>query len=83
MAREAHELDARYTGSAWERVSYPMKPIPFQRYRSQKDNFDGGGGNKIGATLVVREAHGRFCRNFDRRMVVRGWSDEDVSGNVV
>ena len=64
--REAHELDARYTGNAWECVSYPMKPIPFQRYRSEKDNSDGGGSNKIGATLVVR-----------------GWSDEDVSGNVV
>ena len=31
-----------------------MKPFLFQKCRSEKDESDGGGGNKIGATLVTR-----------------------------
>ena len=74
-ARESHELGAGYTGSTWERVSHFMKPILFLRCRSKKDDFDSGGGNKIGATLVVREVHGRFCRKFDRSMAALEQSD--------
>ena len=43
-----------------------MKSILFRRCRLEKDNSDGVSGNKIGATLVAREACGIICRNFDR-----------------
>ena len=43
-----------------------MKSILFRRCRSEKDDSNGISGNKIGATLVAREAHGIICRNFDR-----------------
>ena len=33
--------------------------------RSEKDDSDSGGDDKIGAILMAREAHGRICRNFD------------------
>ena len=60
-----------------------MKPILFRKCRSKKDESNGGKGNKIGATLVTREARGKFGQNLDRRVVARGWSDEDVPGSVV
>ena len=80
---EAREHGATYTSDAWEHVSHPMKPILFQKCRLEKDEYDGGGGNKIGAALVAREAHGKFGRNFDWRVAVCGWSDEDVPSGVV
>ena len=52
-----------------------MKQILFRRCRSEKEDSDGVGGNKIGATLVAREARGIICQNFDRRMAARGWSN--------
>ena len=51
--------------------------------RSDKDNSYGVGGNKIGDALVAREARGILCRNFDRHVMARGWSDVDVSGGYV
>ena len=60
-----------------------MKPILFQRCRSEKEDSDGVGGNKIGATLMAREARGIICQNFDLRMAARGWSNVDVSGDYV
>ena len=53
-AREVHENYEAYINGAWKCVSYPMKPTLFQKCRSKKDESDGGGGNKIGATLVAR-----------------------------
>ena len=38
----------------------------FRRCRSKKDNSDSSGSNRIGATLMVCEAHGKICRNFDQ-----------------
>ena len=64
-------------------MAYSMIPILFQRCRSKKDDFDGLGSNKIGATLVACEARGIICRNFDRRVAARGWSNVDVSGDYV
>ena len=83
MAREARELGVAYIDGTWECVSYSMKPILFQKCRSEKDEFDGGRGNKIGAILVVREVRGKFGRNFDRHMAAHGCSDEDVPDGVV
>ena len=60
-----------------------MKPILFQRCRSEKEDSDGVGGNKIGATLMAREVRGIICRNFDLCMAARGWSNVDVSGDYV
>ena len=60
-----------------------MKPILFRRCRSEKDDFEGVGGNKIGATLVAREVRGIICRNFDRRVAAHRWSNVDVSGDYV
>ena len=51
--------------------------------RSEKDDSDSGGDDKIGAILMAREAHGRICRNFDRRVVARVGSDDDYFGGVV
>ena len=53
-----------------------MKPILFQKCRLEKDESDGDGDNKIGATLVACEARGKFGLNFDWHVAVRGWSDE-------
>ena len=64
--REARENYAVYTSGAWKRISYPMKPILFRKSRSEKDESDGGGGNKIEATLVAREARVNIGWNFDR-----------------
>ena len=64
-------------------MSYLIKLILYQKCRSEKDESDGGGRNKVGATLVEREAHGKFGRNFVRHVAARGWSDEDFSDNVV
>ena len=49
-----------------------MKPILFRRCRSETNDCDGVGGNKIGATLVVREARVVICRNFDQCVAARG-----------
>ena len=65
------------------REDCPMKPFLFRRCRSEKDDSDGVDGNKIRATLVTREARGIICRNFDRRVAGRGWSNVDVSGGYV
>ena len=81
-AREAHELGVGYTGSTWEHVSHPMMPILFRRCRQEKDDSDSGGGNKIRATLVACEAHGRFCQNIDRSMAALEQSDMLDSGDV-
>ena len=61
----------------------PTKPILFQRCRSEKDDSDGANSNKIEATLVTREARGIICRNFNQRVMARGWSNVDVSGSYV
>ena len=60
-----------------------MKPILFRKCRSKKDESNGGKGNKIEATLVAREARGKFGRNFDRHEVACGWPDEDLFGGIV
>ena len=60
-----------------------MRPILFRIYRSEKDDFDRGDGDMIEAIVRAREACGGFCRNFDRRVAARGWSDGEVSGGVV
>ena len=70
--REACENYAAYTSGAWKHVSCPMKPILFRKSRSEKDESDGGGGNKIEATLVVREAHVNIGGNFNRCVTARG-----------
>ena len=67
--REARENYAAYTSGAWKRVSCPMKPILFRKSRSEKDESDGGRGNKIEATLVARVNIGG---NFDRCVTTRG-----------
>ena len=59
-----------------------MKLILFQRCRSEKDNSDGVDGNKIGATLVAREAHGIICRNFDRCVVAMCRVIENLHGDI-
>ena len=64
-------------------MGYSMKLILFRRCRSEKFDSDGVDGNKIGATLVACEVRGRFFQNFDQRMVVCGWLDEDFSGGFV
>ena len=61
----------------------PIKPILFRKCRSEKDDSDDVDGNKSGATLVARETRGIICRNFDRHMAMRGWSDVDVSSDYV
>ena len=38
----------------------------------KEDSYDVGG-NKIGDTLVVHEAHEILCRNFDRRVDRQMW----------
>ena len=70
--REARENYVAYTSGAWKHVSCPMKPILFRKSRSEKDESDGGGGNKIEATLVVREARVNIGGNFDRCVTARG-----------
>ena len=65
IVETAREKCAAYTSSTWKHVSYLMKPILFQKSRSEKDESDGGGGNKIGATLVTREACVNIGRSFD------------------
>ena len=64
----ARENCTTYTSSMWKLVNYPMKPILFRKCRLEKEKFDGGRGNKIGVTLVAREACGKFGRNFDRHV---------------
>ena len=71
-AREVHENYEAYINGAWKCVSYPMKPTLFQKCRSKKDESDGGGGNKIEATLVVREARVNIGENFDWCVTARG-----------
>ena len=60
-----------------------MKPILFRRCRSEKDDSDGVDGNKIKATLMAHEGRGIICRNFDRHVAARGWSNVDVFGSYV
>ena len=60
-----------------------MKLILSRKCRSEKGKSDGGGGNKIDATLVACKARGKFDRNTDLRMVAHGGSNEDVSGSVL
>ena len=64
-------------------MSYLIKLILYQKCRSEKDESDGGGRNKVGATLVEREVRGKFGRNFVGHVAARGWSDEDFSDSVV
>ena len=71
-ARAARENCAAYTSGTWKHVSYSIKPILFQKSRSKKDESDGGGGNKIGATLVTREACVNIGRSFDWSVTMRG-----------
>ena len=52
-------------------MNRPMKPILFQRCRSEKDDSDGVSVNKIGATLVAHEARGIICQNFDWHVAAR------------
>ena len=59
------------------------RPILFRVCRSEKDDFDSGSDDKIRVILMVHEAHGRFCRNFDQHLEVRGWSNEEVSDGIV
>ena len=79
----AHEHGAVYTCGMWERMSNPMKPILFRKCRLEKDESNGGKGNNIRATLVARETRGKFGWKLNRRVVVCGWSDEDVPGSFV
>ena len=62
-------------------MKHPMRPILFQLCRSEKDDSDSGDSDRIEET--VREVCGRFCYKFDQRVVARGWSDEEVSDDVV
>ena len=39
-------------------VRRPMRPILFRLCRLEKDDFDRGGGDRIGAILMAREARG-------------------------
>ena len=64
-------------------MSYLIKLILYQKCRSEKDESNGGGRNKVGATLVERETRGKFGRNFVWHVAVRGWSDEDFSDSIV
>ena len=61
----------------------PMRLILFRLCRSEKDDSDNGSGDRIEAILMVHEAHGRICRNFNRRMAARVGSDDDYSNGVV
>ena len=72
IVETACEKCATYTSSTWKHVSYPMKPILFQKSRSEKDESDGGGGNKIEATLVTREACVNIGRSVDWSVTMRG-----------
>ena len=49
-----------------QHVSHSLRPILFRQCRSKKDDSNSSGGDKIGATLMACEAHGRICRNFDQ-----------------
>ena len=60
-----------------------MKLILSRKCRSEKDDSDGANSNKIEATLVAREARGIICRNFNQRVMARGWSDDDDSDGFV